>query len=76
MDDLGPAACTKENLDRLRRENPELLEIARKCAADVGDAARAMTGFGMFYALLLAEMSAAERLMHPLPPGETRDKIV
>ena len=78
MDDLGPAACTEEILDRLRRENPELLQIARKCAADVGDAARAMTGFGLFYALLLAEMSAAERLLHPLPrvTGETRDRIV
>jgi hypothetical protein len=34
MDDLGPAACTEENLDRPRHENPELLQIARKCAAD------------------------------------------
>jgi hypothetical protein len=48
-----------------RHENPELLHIARKCAADVGDAGRAMTGFGMFYALLLAEMSTAERVLHP-----------
>src|SRR3954464_10088157 len=78
MDDLGPAACTEEILDRLRRENPELLEIARRCAADVGDAVRATTGFGMFYTLLLTEMSAAERLLPPLPrvTGATGDRIV
>ena len=78
MDDLGPVACTEDVMDRLRRENPELLDIARNCAADVGDAARAMTGLGMFYALLLAEMPASERLPHPLPrvTGETRDEIV
>jgi hypothetical protein len=78
MDDLGPVACTEDVIGRLRRENPEILDIARKCAADVGDAARAMTGLGMFYALLLAETPASARLLHPLPrvTGDTRDAIV
>ena len=78
MDDLGPVACTEDVIGCLRRENPELLEIARSCAADVGDAARAMTSLGMFYALLLAETPASEQLLHPLPrvTGQTRDEIV
>lgn len=78
MDDVGPGACTEDMIGCLRRENPELLDIARKCAADVGDAERVMTGLGMFYALLLAEMPASARLLHPLPrvTGETRDEIV
>lgn len=78
MDDLGPVACTEDVIVRLRRENPELLNIARNCVADVADATQAMTGLAMFYALLRAEMPPHDRLLHPLPRvcEETRDEIV
>lgn len=78
MDDLGPVSCTEDVIGLLRRENPELLDIARKCAADVGDAPRAMTSLGMFYALLFAAAPASGSLLHPLPrvTGETRDEMV
>jgi hypothetical protein len=70
FDSLGPDACVFEISENLRANNPELLDIAIKCARDVGEPADIMVGFGMFYRLLLAQSSAA------LPPaaqaGETR----
>lgn len=80
FDDLGPDACIAEITDCLTRENPELLEMARKCAADVGDGPKIMVGFGMFYQLLLVASTAAaqKQILHPLPcvTSETRDKLV
>jgi hypothetical protein len=35
--------------------NPELLDIATRCARDVGDSSRVMTGFCLFYRLLTEE---------------------
>lgn len=80
FDELGPEACMGDITDVLRRENPELLEMARKCAADIGDAPRIMVGFGMFYQLLItASADAAGRpVMYALPSvtPETRDALV
>ncbi len=79
-DDLGPEACLAEITECLTRENPELLDMARKCAADIGDAPRIMVGFGMFYQLLIsASADAAGRpVMHALPSvtAKTRDALV
>ena len=80
FDSLGPEACLAEITESLLRENVEFLEMARKCAADVGDALKVMVGFGMFYQLLvLASADITEqRLMHALPSvtTETRDALV
>lgn len=80
FDDLGPEACLAEITECLTRENPEFLQMARKCAADVGDGPRIMIGFGMFYQLLLSASSgfAGQPLLHALPSvtEETRDKLV
>ena len=65
FDSLGPDACLEEILLDLRQNNPELLDMASKCAADVGNPSSIMVGFGMFYRLLVAEASAGRaRLPH------------
>ncbi len=79
-DDLGPDACLAEIAECLRQENSELLEMASKCAADLGDGPKIMVGFSMFYQLLLAESAKGpgEPGLHPLPcvTAETRDALV
>jgi hypothetical protein len=63
----GPQARGEEALAILGRGNQERLDIARKCAADLGDVTRVLAGFGLFYGLLLGEVPAAERRRHSLP---------
>lgn len=79
-DDLGPEACLAEVTECLTRENPEFLDMARKCAADVGNAPRIMVGFGMFYQLLLSASvdGAGKPVMHALPSvtAKTRAALV
>lgn len=79
-DDLGPEACLAEVTECLTRENPQFLEMARKCAADIGDAPRIMVGFGMFYQLLIsaAADAAGRPVMNALPnvTAKTRDALV
>jgi hypothetical protein len=48
----GPRSCITEIIARLERQNPELLDMAAKCTADLKDPPKAMLGFGMFYRLL------------------------
>lgn len=69
FDDLGPEACMEEIMACLTRENPEFLEMARNCAADIGDAPRIMVGFGMFYQLMVSQSANAvgRSVMHALP---------
>ena len=55
FDDLGPAACVAEITEDLASNNPELLDIAGRCAADIGEPALTMAGFCMFYRLLTAQ---------------------
>jgi hypothetical protein len=61
FDDRGPEVCRTEITLDLEAGNPELLDMAVRCARDVGDFARIMTGFCMFYRLLTAEARAARR---------------
>jgi hypothetical protein len=58
FDDRGPEVCRTEITLDLEANNPELLDMARRCARDVGDFTRIMTGFCMFYRLLVAEARA------------------
>lgn len=64
FDDLGPQACVAEITANLRLSNPEVLDMAAKCAGDVGDAERTLLGLAMFYRLLVLEGRAS------LAPGQ------
>jgi hypothetical protein len=83
---LGPDACFAEIAADLRAHNPELLNMAVKCANDVGNSEKVMIGFGMFYRLLIAEAAMSHELLspesehrlNPLPrvTPETRESLV
>lgn len=66
FDDLGPRACVEQIVEDLRGANPELLDMAEKCARDTGESARVMVGFCMFYRLLTAQ-AATEYGLNTLP---------
>jgi hypothetical protein len=70
FDDRGPDVCRAEITADLQANNPELLDIATRCARDVGDFIRIMTGFCMFYRLLHAEAQAARITLQA--PGSTQ----
>ena len=74
FDNLGPDACAMEIAAAMRRHNPELLDMAQRCAADLGAAQEPMVGLAMFYRLLVAEASA--ELALPRVSHATRDAIV
>ncbi len=80
FDERGPQACMTEIEEDLRRHNPELLDMASRCARSLGDDHRIMIGFGMFYRLLLspAVPGDADGMLSPLPrvTAQTRDMIV
>jgi hypothetical protein len=76
FDNLGPEACVAEITENLRRTNPEILDMAARCAADVGDTTALMVGFGMFYRLLVAESQLLRFEALPRVTAETRDRIV
>jgi len=59
FDERGPEACRAAITRDLEATNPELLDIAVRCARDVGDTDHVMTGFCMFYKLLSAEGNAS-----------------
>jgi hypothetical protein len=73
FDNLGPEACIAEITEDLRRNNPELLHMASRCAADLG--AQAMVGFGMFYRLLVTEAQAWRFRALPRVTPETRERV-
>jgi hypothetical protein len=77
FDTRGPDACTAEIIEHLERHNPELLDMAAKCAADLGNPAKAMLGFSMFYRLLIPA-SPGIGIPTPLPrvSRETRALLV
>jgi hypothetical protein len=58
FDDRGPEVCRTEITLDLEANNPELLDMAARCARDVGNFARVMTGFCMFYRVLNAQARA------------------
>jgi hypothetical protein len=55
FDDRGPDVCRTEITLDLEANNPELLAMAARCARDVGDFARILTGFYVFYRLLTTD---------------------
>jgi hypothetical protein len=80
LDSTGPGAIGVETAIRLKDENPELLDMAGRCARDVDDAKKAMVGFGAFYWSLTLEARSA--VQHPalaaLPrvSSRSRDMLV
>jgi len=77
FDDRGPDACMTEIIEHLDRHNPELLDMAAKCAGDLRNTTKAMLGFGMFYRLLIVVPARADVVI-PLPrvSAETRTLLV
>jgi hypothetical protein len=80
FDDRGPDACMAEILVDLKRNNPELLDIAMRCAESLGNASRVMQAFGMFYRLMIDPWLPADDPLglSPLPrvTPEMRDRLV
>lgn len=86
LDARGPETVRTEAERDLKLNNPELFDIAARCARDVGNPTRVMGHFYIFYRLLAAEAQAAlgtlpesERLQLSLLPrvsGATRSSIV
>ena len=74
FDNLGPDACVMDIAAAMRGHNPELLDMAQRCAADLGAEQEPMVGLAMFYRLLVAE--AAAELALPRVSPATRDAIV
>jgi hypothetical protein len=80
FDDLGPDICMAEIVQDLEKTNPEFLDMASKCARDIGNPAKIMLGFGMFYRLLMAQWpgTGEKSLLSPLPrvASETRELLL
>jgi hypothetical protein len=80
FDDRGPETCMTEIENDLKRHNPELLDMAAKCAQSLGDYRRIMVGFGMFYRLLLAPAAPGADCTSfsslPRVTPQTRERIV
>jgi hypothetical protein len=80
FDARGPAVCLAEVIGHLEQHNPELLDMAAKCAADLENPAKVMVGFGVFYRLLIRSLPAVAgaRVLPPLPrvSAETRAQLV
>jgi hypothetical protein len=77
FDARGPDVCMTEIIEHLERYNPELLDMAAKCAGDLGNPAKAMLGFSMFYRLLIPAPPDTG-VLTPLPrvSEETRARLV
>jgi hypothetical protein len=80
FDSRGPDICMAEVVEHLEQHNPELLDMAAKCAADLGNRAKVMIGFSMFYRLLIGQFPAiaSPRVLAPVPrvTAETRALLV
>jgi hypothetical protein len=80
FDTRGPDVCAKEIIEHFERDNPELLNMAAKCAADLVSPARAMVGFAMFYRLLVVQLPTpgTAPMLTPLPrvSSKTRAMLV
>jgi len=67
FDDRGPEVCRTEIILDLQVNNPEWLDMATRCARDVGESTRIMTGFCLFYRLLTAQARATAGVSHAGP---------
>jgi hypothetical protein len=82
LDGRGPAACMMETLEELRETNPEVLDMASKCAASFGARSESvLLEFVIFYRLLRSEYKAMDsrlRLLTPFPrvTAGTRNRLV
>ena len=83
FDTRGPDVCVEEIIEHLEKDNPELSNMAAKCAADLGSPASAMMGFAMFYRLLTVRLptpaaAGAAPMLTPLPrvSAKTRAMLV
>jgi hypothetical protein len=67
-----------EITESLEADNPELLDMATKCAVDLGSPASLLVGFGMFYRLLAGNLSGPTLALHALPhvTSDTRALLV
>jgi len=74
FDDVGPEACVAEILDDLLAHNPHYLEMALRCAKDLDDPERIMTGFAMFYRILAHGARIRGGAVPRITP-ETRDIV-
>jgi hypothetical protein len=80
FDARGPDVCMAEVIEHLEQNNPELLDMAARCAAELENQAKAMIGFGMFYRLLIGQLPAiaGAHVLTPVPrvSAETRALLV
>jgi hypothetical protein len=82
LDDRGPESCMAETLQELSVGNPEILDMATKCAASFEDrSGQILLELCIFYRLLRAQHRAMDshlRLLTPFPrvTQETRGKVV
>jgi hypothetical protein len=80
FDSRGPDICMAEVIEHLKQRNPELLDMATKCAVDLGNPTKVMVGFSMFYRLLIGQFPAVAdaRMLVPVPriTVETRALLV
>lgn len=60
FDDLGPQSCVAEITADMSSNNPELLDMAERCARDLGEPERIMVGLCMFYRLLSSQAASGE----------------
>ena len=82
LDDRGPDSCMLETLHELRDTNPEVLDMAEKCAASFGSRAKTiLLELLIFYRLLRAEYKAMDprlRMLASFPrvSRQTRDRLL
>ncbi|HEX9464078.1 MAG TPA: hypothetical protein VGB82_15880 [Alphaproteobacteria bacterium] len=78
FDDRGPEACVTEILDDLERSNPEFLKLAERCAAGLRRIPKFLTGFAMFYRLLVQQWPVRDWRLSPLPrvTAETCRRVI
>jgi hypothetical protein len=82
LDTRGPESCMEETLQELSENNPEVLDMATRCAASFGDRyQKIMLELCIFYRLLVAEFKAIDpalRLLNPFPrvTRQTRNELV
>ena len=74
FDNLGPDACVMEISEELRQHNPEILDMAMKCARDVGSFDEVMAGFAMLYRVLVLQLRGAADAL-PRVTAATRGSV-
>ena len=80
FDARGPDVCLAEIVTHLEQHNPEILDMAVKCAAGSGSPRKVLLGFSMFYRLLALQLPADARtpalFAPPRVSAETRGLLV